>query len=368
MDINSDCPAEFGRLASIPRQRLFAGTTALESMPNLSAHCGGARLFVKRDDCTGLAFGGNKVRQLEFYFGDACANNADTILITGAVQSNFVRMVAAGASKLGLSCHIQLEERVASKDPQYHTSGNIFLDKILGATLHSYPEGEDESGADDQLEAIASEMRANGHNPYVIHLAPGHAPLGSLGYVVAAFELLTQINASGFAVDEIFVPSGSGATHAGLLFGLRALGSTIPVRGVCVRRDATSQKVRILETCRQIGKLLECPSCVADADISLTDTFLAPGYGIPNPATMSAIIHCAQTEGLLLDPVYTGKAMAELLRAAETSDDNANFVFIHTGGTPALFGYQRSIETVLANIDENRSKNISANTMKAGHL
>ena len=368
MDINSDCPAEFGRLASIPRQRLFAGITALESMPNLSAHCGGARLFVKRDDCTGLAFGGNKVRQLEFYFGDACANNADTILITGAVQSNFVRMVAAGASKLGLSCHIQLEERVASKDPQYHTSGNIFLDKILGATLHSYPEGEDESGADDQLEAIASELRANGHNPYVIHLAPGHAPLGSLGYVVAAFELLTQINASGFAVDEIFVPSGSGATHAGLLFGLRALGSTIPVRGVCVRRDATSQKVRILETCRQIGKLLERPSCVADADISLTDTFLAPGYGIPNSATMSAIIHCAQTEGLLLDPVYTGKAMAEVLRAAEASDDNANFVFIHTGGTPALFGYQRSIETVLANIDENRSKNISANTMKAGHL
>ena len=193
MEINSDCPAEFGRLASIPRQRLFAGTTALESMPNLSAHCGGARLFVKRDDCTGLAFGGNKVRQLEFYFGDACANNADTILITGAVQSNFVRMVAAGASKLGLSCHIQLEDRVASKDRQYHSSGNIFLDKILGATLHSYPEGEDESGADDQLEAIASELRANGHKPYVIHLAPGHAPLGSLGYIVAAHELLTQI-------------------------------------------------------------------------------------------------------------------------------------------------------------------------------
>lgn len=135
-----------------------------------------------------------------------------------------------------------------------------------------------------------------------------------------------------------------------------------------MRRDATSQKVRILETCRQIGKLLERPSCVADADISLTDTFLAPGYGIPNPATMSAIIHCAQTEGLLLDPVYTGKAMAEVLRAAETSDDNSNFVFVHTGGTPALFAYPLAIETALANIDESRRQNISANAMKAGHL
>ena len=368
MDINSDCPAEFDRLASIPRQRLFAGTTALESMPNLSAHCGGARLFVKRDDCTSLAFGGNKVRQLEFYFGDACANNADTILITGAVQSNFVRMVAAGASKLGLSCHIQLEDRVTSDDPQYQTSGNIFLDKILGATLHSYPEGEDESGADDQLEAIASELRANGAKPYVIHLAPGHAPLGSLGYVVAAQELLTQINASGLTVDAIFVASGSGATHSGLLFGLRALGSAIPVRGVCVRRDAASQKARILDTCRKISELLECPSRVSDADISLTDSFLAPGYGIPNPSTMSAIIHCAQTEGLLLDPVYTGKAMAEVLRAAGSGDENSNYVFVHTGGTPALFAYPLAIETALANIDESRRQHGSANAMTAGHL
>ena len=229
MDMKPVFPPEFGRLGAMPRQRLFTGSTPLEPMPNLSAHCDGATLFVKRDDCTNLAFGGNKVRQLEFYFGDACANNADTILITGAVQSNFVRLAAAGARKLGMTCHVQLEERVVTEDSSYRTSGNVLIDRLLGATLHPYPHGEDESGADQQLEEIALELKSAGHRPYVIHLAPGHSPLGSLGYVVAAQELLIQLNENELEVNEIFVGSGSGATHAGILFGLRALGSAIAV-------------------------------------------------------------------------------------------------------------------------------------------
>ena len=148
MDLKTHYSAKLGRLAEIPRHRRFAGNTPLEPLPNLSAHFGGASFFVKRDDCTILAFGGNKVRQLEFYLGEACTGNADTILITGAVQSNFVRLAAAGARKLGMSCHIQLEERVAIDDHSYRTSGNVLVNKLLGATLHSYPEGEDESGAD----------------------------------------------------------------------------------------------------------------------------------------------------------------------------------------------------------------------------
>jgi len=347
MSRNPEDPAAFGRMASFPRSRLFAGRTALELMPNLTRHCGGARLFVKRDDCTGLCFGGNKVRQLEFYLGRAIHENADTILITGAVQSNFVRLAAAAARKLGMDCHIQLEERVATKDPRYRNSGNVLIDKLLGATLHSYPDGEDEKGADRQLEAIAKELRDAGRRSYVIPLASGHPPLGALGYVLAANELLDQLRVNAVSVEEIFVASGSGATHAGLLFGLRALGSAVKVTGVCVRRDAGSQRTRIHETCYGIAALLEIESPVTDEDIVLTDDFLHPGYGRTNDETSKAIVLGARTEGLILDPVYTGKAMAAAIQQVGSADAGATFVFIHTGGIPAIFAYQDVIEDAI---------------------
>lgn len=343
-----DGPEGTGCLASIPRACLFAGTTPLESMPNLASYCGGPSLLVKRDDCNGLAFGGNKVRQLEFYFGAALSENADTILITGAVQSNFVRLAAAGARKLGMECHVQLEERVASTDAAYRVSGNVLLDKIFGATLHSYPEGEDEAGADLRLQEIAAGLRAAGKKPYVIPLAAGHPPLGALGYVVAAAEVLIQIQEDAIHVDEIFVGSGSGATHAGLLFGVRALGSPIAVTGVCVRRDAALQKPRILSICDQIATLLQTGNKVTDDDVQLTDSFLAPGYGVPNQATLHAIVTGAQTEALLLDPVYTGKTMAGLIhRAKHLQDPDSTLLFWHTGGIPTIFAYQDAFENAL---------------------
>jgi D-cysteine desulfhydrase/L-cysteate sulfo-lyase len=312
-------------------------------MPHLSEYCGGARVFVKRDDCTGLAFGGNKARQLEFYLGEASAQNADTILITGAVQSNFVRAAAAGARRLGMECHIQQEERVATQDTYYRDSGNVFLNKLLGATLHAYPHGEDESGADRQIDKIATQLQNAGRRPYVIHLAPGHPPLGGLGYVVAAKEILNQIDESGLDIDEIIVASGSGATHGGLLFGLRALGSSISITGVCVRRQVELQQVRIHETCDRIASLLELESCVSLDDINLTDTFLAPGYGLPDQATLDAILVGARTEGLMLDPVYTGKAFAALIERAKSASSDSTLLFIHTGGSPAIFAYQDTI-------------------------
>jgi D-cysteine desulfhydrase/L-cysteate sulfo-lyase len=326
---------------------LFSGETALESMPNLTQHCDGAQLFVKRDDCTGLAFGGNKARQLEFYLGKARSENADTVLITGAVQSNFVRMAAAGARKLGMACHIQHEARVSIDSPYYHASGNLFIDKLLGATLHAYPDGEDEAGADRRLREIADELRAAGARPYVIPLAPGHPPLGALGYVVAANELLNQIGDQHLTVDTIVVGSGSGATHAGLLFGLRALGSDIRVVGVCVRRSAELQRPRIATTCQRIASLLNIESKVTDRDIHLLDDFLQPGYGIPNPATLDAIILGAQMEALMLDPVYTGKAFAAVIASAKAAKKSSTLIFIHTGGAPALFAYQDIIEPSL---------------------
>ena len=172
---------DLGVLTQIPRTNLVNGITPIEPMPNLSRTCGGGALFVKRDDAMGFAFGGNKVRQLEFYLGEALNQGADTILITGAVQSNFVRLAAAASNKLGLNCHVQLEERVKKNDEHYRSSGNVFLDKLLGATLHHFPEGEDEAGADRQLEVIAEALKGQGKTPYIIHLAPGHPALGALG-------------------------------------------------------------------------------------------------------------------------------------------------------------------------------------------
>ncbi len=352
MKSKSNVHAEFGRIAALPRVPLFTGPTPLESMPNLTKHCGGAELLVKRDDCTGLAFGGNKARQLEYYLGAALAEKADTLLITGAVQSNFVRSAAAGACKLGMTCHVQLERRVATDAAHYHDSGNVLIDKLLGATIHYCPDGEDEYGADDNLEMLSAELRDSGHTPYVIHLAPGHPPLGALGYVLAAEEILQQIDAGKFLVNEIFLASGSGATHAGLLFGLRALGSSIQVTGSCVRRDVTEQRVRIGVICNGIAELLKIQSRVINDDISLTDDFLAPGYGKLNEATSSAIVLGARTEALMLDPVYTGKAMAAMIHHAGLANEGSGFIFLHTGGAPAIFAYQEAIEEALALFDE----------------
>ena len=245
-----------------------------------------------------------------------------------------------------MACHIQLEERVPKSDPAYRTSGNVLLDKMLGATLHSFPAGEDEAGADRRLEEIAAELTGAGRRPYVIHLAPGHKPLGALGYVVAARELLGQITADGLELDEIVVPSGSGNTHAGLLFGLRALGCQIPVTGICVRRPATDQVGRIVARCQEIADLLGLAPVVEDHDVVLTDQFLAPGYGQLNDPTRRAIAAAARREALILDPVYSGKTMAGLLhRAAESGPDHA-MLFLHTGGTPAVFAYCEALSAL----------------------
>ena len=344
-------PEALGRLDALPRARLFEGDTPLQEMGNLSRSYGGSQLLVKRDDCTDLAFGGNKVRQLEFYLGEAVSRKADTVLITGAVQSNFARLAAAAARKLGLECHIQLEERVSKNDPLYRTSGNVLIEKLLGAELHSYPHGEDEAGADRQLGSIAENLKASGRKPYIIPLAPGHAPLGALGYVVMAHEILRQFEETGVLADEIVVASGSGATHAGLLFGLRALGANIPVRGVCVRRAADLQGPRIAERCVEIAELLGISSPVMEDDIIVDDNFLAPGYGRAGAETNRAIIEGARQEGLMLDPTYTGKSFAGFLARARRAKPDERLVYVHTGGTPAIFAYQKDLETALGALE-----------------
>ncbi len=338
---------DIGRLDRLPRARLSHLPTPIEEMPRLAERLGGARLWVKRDDCTGLAFGGNKIRQLEYYVGAALAKGADTLLITGAVQSNYVRSTVAAAAKFGLGCHVQLEERVPDPSDTYRRSGNVLLNKIMGATIHSYPEGEDEHGADRRLAEIADQLERDGHTPYIVPLSPGHPPIAALGYVDCAREIVRQLTQSETKVDRIFVASGSGSTHAGLLFGLRAIGNRVRVTGVCVRRAGELQAPRIRERCREIADLLAIDNPVTDADIEIDDSVLAPGYGQMNDRVSAAIQLAGRTEALLVDPVYSGRVLASVIAAAQGARADDALLFIHTGGTPALFAYEAEISAVL---------------------
>ena len=327
-------------LGQFPRARLGHAPTPLDAAPNLGAALG-IELWVKRDDCTGLALGGNKVRQLEFHFGAAQARGADTVLVTGAVQSNLVRLAAAGARRLGMDIEIQLEERVEDVDDLYRASGNVLLDRVLGATLHAFPVGEDEGAADAALERRARALAAEGRRPYVIHSAPGHRPLGGLGYVVAAAEVMAQAAALGLGFDAVVCPSGSALTHSGTLVGLRALGATVPVHGVCVRRDARRQGARVAELAAELAAMIDCPAAFDAGDVEVSDAVHAPGYGRLNDAVREAMALAARHEALLLDPVYSGKAMAGLIAQVRAGRIAAGsrVLFIHTGGQPAIFAY-----------------------------
>ena len=331
---------QLGCLNDLPRVSLCNIQTPIEHMKNLSHVIDGGSLYVKRDDCNGLAFGGNKVRQLEFYLGEAINKGCDTILMTGAVQSNFIRTAAAACRKLGLNCHAQLEERVDKHDLEYRKNGNVLLNNILGATLYSFPEGENEAGADRNLQEIAQKLTTQGYSPYIVPMSPDHKPLGALGYVIAAQELLEQIEEMKINIDEIVVAAGSGNTYAGLLFGLRAMGSNIKVIGICVRRDAKQQYARMQTRFEQIANLLNMEQQVSKEDIHLIDEYLAPGYGLANQDVYSAMFLGAHHEALILDPCYMGKTTAGLLdRAIEGKKEKKNILMFHTGGSPALFGY-----------------------------
>jgi len=329
-----------------PKVTLAHTPTPLEPLPNLSKALGDINIYVKRDDCTGLAMGGNKARQLEFYIGDALAKGADTLLTTGAVQSNHVRMTVAAARKLGLDVEVQLEKRVPDREAIYYESGNPLLLKLMGATIHYYPEGEDEEGADRALEERAEALRAVGKKPHVIPLSGNHTPFGALGYVDCAEELLEQFAEQNLDIAAIVVPSGSAGTHAGLLAGLKARGSKIAVHGVCVRRDQYAQAQRVYKKACVVAEMIGYPSCVLLDDARLDDRSLAPGYGQLNAVTREAIRMCAEHEGVLLDPTYTGKAMAGLIQMVRDGVFAAgdNIVFLHTGGAPALFAYPELVE------------------------
>ena len=318
--------------SKFPRVELSHLPTPLERLKNVSAEFA-TNVWIKRDDCTGLAFGGNKSRQLEFYIGHALAQGADTLLTTGAVQSNHVRMTVAAARKMGLEVEVQLEHRVEREQPEYHRSGNPYLVKLMGAKIHYYPEGEDEDGADRALETRAAELAAEGRKAYVIPLSNAHTPYGALGYVDGAEELMAQLRKIQIEPASFIVPTGSASTHCGFLIGVRACGSDTPVHGVCVRRDAQSQRQRVGAKLKSVIEVTGSDIEIADDDIICDDSMLAPGYGLLNDATVAAIKYMAQREGILLDPTYSGKTFAvllDMLRGGDFGGDD-HLVFLHTG-------------------------------------
>jgi L-cysteate sulfo-lyase len=329
------------QLARFPRVRFAHLPTPLEAMPNLTRRLGGPRLFVKRDDCTGLATGGNKTRKLEFLIGDALAERADTLITHGAVQSNHVRQTAAAACRYGLQCEALLERRVPGHGAAYEATGNVLLDRLFGARLRFVAA---ETDMDAACAEVANEVRARGGRPYVIP-GGGSNAVGALGYVNAALELLQQANERGLRIDCLVIGTGSTGTQAGLIAGLEGAKAGIDVLGICVRRPAATQIEAVWRTASATAAHLGLPGGIDRARVLANGDYVGDGYGIPTPGTLAAIRLAAETEGLLLDPVYTGKAMAGLIELCRTGFFRAdqNVVFLHTGGSAALFAYEADL-------------------------
>ena len=324
-------------LAPYPRVRLAHLPTPLEPMPGLSRHLGGATLWVKRDDCTGLGGGGNKVRKLEFLLGEALAQGTDAVLTCGALQSNHARQTAAAAGKLGMECHLFLEDRGIRVTPDYMKNGNVLLNTLFGARQHVFARGTDLAA---EMDRHAASLRQQGRKPYVIPLG-GTNPVGDLGYVDCAMELTQQANLQGIAIDQLVVGTGSGGTQAGLLAGLHAINSSIGVAGIAV-----SPKPNHLELVHGVASATLAHLGVAaplPRDRVVVETgYLGAGYGELTEGVVEAIELAAKLEGLLLDPVYTGKAMSGLIGMIRKGQvkRGVNMVFMHTGGLPGLFAYR----------------------------
>lgn len=324
-------------LARFPRIHLAHIPTPLEPLERLSRELGGPELWIKRDDCTGLSTGGNKTRKLEFLMAEAEAQQADMVMTQGATQSNHARQTAAFAAKLGFKCHLLLEDRTGSKDPNYNHNGNVFLDLLHGATAEKRPAGLD---MNQELEKAADRFRAQGQKVYTIP-GGGSNPTGALGYVNCAMELLGQANATGLSVDHLVHATGSAGTQAGLIVGLKAMNAQIPLLGIGVRAPREKQEENVLLLAQATAEKLGCPGVVKRQDVVANSDYVGDGYGLPAPSTIEAIRMFAELEGILLDPVYSGKGAAGLIDLIRKGHykRGERIVFLHTGGSAGLFGY-----------------------------
>ncbi|MEI8597317.1 D-cysteine desulfhydrase [Vibrio natriegens] len=325
-------------LARYPRLHFAHLDTPIELMENLSKELGGPNIWIKRDDCTGLAGGGNKTRKLEFLMADALEQGANVIITQGATQSNHARQTAAIATKLNMECYVLLEDRTGSDDPDYNYNGNVLLDQMFGAKLSKYPGGTDMNAAMDD---VAQTLRNLGKKPYIIP-GGGSNAIGALGYVNCALEILKQANDINLKIDHVVHATGSAGTQAGLVTGFTLTNSKIPVLGVGVRVDKKTQEQNVYNLAKQTAAYLDSEEMVKREDVVANCDYVGEGYGIPAPSTIEAINLFSRHEGILLDPVYSGKGaagMIDLIRKGYFKPEE-NIVFVHTGGAQALFGYR----------------------------
>lgn len=325
-------------LARFPRLRFAHLPTPLEPLERISQALGGPKLWIKRDDCTGLSTGGNKTRKLEFLLADALQQGADTIITQGATQSNHARQTCAAAARLGLDCHILLEDRSGYHDDAYAHSGNVLLDQLHGASISLRPDGAD---MDAETEALAEQLRADGKRPYVIP-GGGSNPVGALGYVNAALELVAEANERSLRIDHLVHATGSAGTQAGLLVGFEATHSGIPVTGICVSRPGREQEEKVHALARETAAHMGLePDIVNRERVVANGDYVGEGYGIATDGMLEAVTMLARTEGILLDPVYAGKGFAGLIDLIRQGRFEAgeNVVFLHTGGSVTLFAY-----------------------------
>ncbi|WP_058911672.1 D-cysteine desulfhydrase [Entomohabitans teleogrylli] len=330
-------------LARFPRIALGHFPTPLEPLENISRLLGGPQIWIKRDDATGLATGGNKTRKLEFLLAQALAQQADVIITQGATQSNHVRQTIAAAAKLGIRAKVLLEQRVTGFGDDYQHSGNVLLDKLLGGEIVAHlPAGTDMQQA---MENYAATLREQGHRPYIIP-GGGSNPVGALGYVACAEELLYQSSQLRLRIDHIVHATGSTGTQAGLVAGLTATHSAIPVLGISVRAPQARQEENVRNLAIQTRELLGVKEELPHTAVAVNSDYVGDGYGLPTPGTLEALTLLARHEGILLDPVYSAKGMAgliDLIRQGHFRKDD-NVVFIHTGGAAGLFGYREVLE------------------------
>jgi len=322
-------------LEKFERIKLGHFPTPIEYLKNVTKYLGGPNIFIKRDDCTGLATGGNKTRKLEFLIPEAIKNKAELVVTVGAVQSNHARQTAAACALMGLKCLIILEQRLKDPPESYMKSGNVFLDKIFGAEIKVCPKNEDVS---KYTEKLIKDIKSKGTNIYFIP-GGGSNPVGALGYVECLNEIIQENNKYNFS--QIVHATGSAGTQAGLLAGRKYFNCDIPVIGICVRHKKDIQVDKVYTEAKKTCEKLRC-DILNKSDVIVHDEYIGSGYGEPTEEMKEATKLLARKEAILLDPVYSGKAFAGLIGLIKnkkfTKDDNV--LFIHTGGAVSLSAYE----------------------------
>ena len=329
-------------LKKFARYPLTFGPTPIEKLERLSQHLGGkVQLYAKREDCnSGLAYGGNKLRKLEYIIPDAIASNADTLVSIGGVQSNHTRMIAAVAAKIGFKCRLVQESWVPHEDAVYDRVGNILLSRIMGADVQMVDEGFD-IGIRQSWEDAIADVKAKGGKPYPIPAGASVHKFGGLGYVGFAEEVRAQEKELGFAFDYIVVCTVTGSTHAGMLVGFAADGRERRVIGIDASFTPKQTKAQVLEIVHRTAELVELGKPLGEDDVVLLEDYAYPAYGVPSNETKEAIRLSARLEGMITDPVYEGKSMQGMIDLVQKGyfPEGSRVLYAHLGGAPALNGY-----------------------------